>query len=118
MVISGRSQEMSRGIGLLNEKPLHAALKEWYAQPEDRFEVSVDGFVCVGMIVAWRWEGLDGIDQSTGQSHRLARVGGGLSGRLGSLPLGRRFAPAFVRNAGRLSAGTLGGAERRSNPYR
>ncbi|KPJ83173.1 MAG: hypothetical protein AMS18_17770 [Gemmatimonas sp. SG8_17] len=33
------------GIGLLNEKPLHASLKEWYAQPEDQFEVVVDGFV-------------------------------------------------------------------------
>lgn len=33
------------GIGLLNEKPLHASLKEWYAQPEDEFEVAVDGFV-------------------------------------------------------------------------
>lgn len=33
------------GIGLLNEKPLHAALKQWYAQPGDRFEVPVDGFV-------------------------------------------------------------------------
>ena len=33
------------GIGLLNEKPLHASLKEWYAQPGDRFEVAVDGFV-------------------------------------------------------------------------
>ena len=33
------------GIGLLNEKPLHASLKKWYAQPEDRFEVTVDGFV-------------------------------------------------------------------------
>jgi hypothetical protein len=32
-------------IGLLNEKPLHAALKEWYARPSDRFEVPVDGFV-------------------------------------------------------------------------
>jgi hypothetical protein len=32
-------------IGTLNEKPLHAALKEWYARPGDRFEVSVDGFV-------------------------------------------------------------------------
>ena len=35
---------MSR-IGLLNEKPLHASLKRWYAQPGDRFEVPVDGFV-------------------------------------------------------------------------
>lgn len=32
-------------IGLLNEKPLHASLKQWYAQPGDRFEVAVDGFV-------------------------------------------------------------------------
>jgi hypothetical protein len=30
---------------LLNEKPLHAALKAWYAQPGDRFEVPLDGFV-------------------------------------------------------------------------
>lgn len=33
------------GIGLLNEGPLHAALKKWYAQPGDRFEVPVEGFV-------------------------------------------------------------------------
>lgn len=33
------------GIGLLNEGPLHAALKRWYAQPGDRFEVPVEGFV-------------------------------------------------------------------------
>jgi hypothetical protein len=33
------------GIGLLNEKPLHASLKQWYARPGDRLEVSVDGFV-------------------------------------------------------------------------
>ena len=32
-------------IGLLNEKPLHASLKKWYARPGDRFEVAVDGFV-------------------------------------------------------------------------
>ena len=32
-------------IGLLNEKSLHASLKEWYAQPGDQFEVAVDGFV-------------------------------------------------------------------------
>jgi hypothetical protein len=35
---------MSR-IGVLNEKPLHASLKAWYAQPGDRFEVPVNGFV-------------------------------------------------------------------------
>lgn len=33
------------GIGLLNEKPLHASLKEWYARPGDQFEVAVDRFV-------------------------------------------------------------------------
>jgi len=36
--------EMS-GIGTLNEKPLHAALKAWYAQPGDQIEFQVDGFV-------------------------------------------------------------------------
>lgn len=36
--------EMS-GIGVLNEKPLHASLKEFCAHPGDRFEVPVDGFV-------------------------------------------------------------------------
>jgi hypothetical protein len=35
----------SNGIGLLNEKPLHAALKEWYARPGDRFEVPLEGYV-------------------------------------------------------------------------
>jgi hypothetical protein len=33
------------GIGLLNEKPLHASLKQWYARPGDRFEVQVGRFV-------------------------------------------------------------------------
>ena len=32
-------------IGVLNERPLHAALKKQYAQPNDRFEVPVDGFL-------------------------------------------------------------------------
>lgn len=32
-------------IGTLGEKPLHAALKQWCAQPGDRFEVAVDGYV-------------------------------------------------------------------------
>ena len=33
------------GIGLINEKPLHASLKQWYARPGDRFEVPFHGFV-------------------------------------------------------------------------
>ncbi len=32
-------------IGSLNEKPLHAALKEWYRQDGDGVEVPTDGFV-------------------------------------------------------------------------
>ena len=32
-------------IGELNEQPLHAALKAWYARPGDPVEVSVDGYV-------------------------------------------------------------------------
>ena len=32
-------------IGTLRERPLHADLKRWYAEPDDRVEVSVDGYV-------------------------------------------------------------------------
>lgn len=32
------------GITTLNENPLHAALKEWYARRGDRVEVDVDGY--------------------------------------------------------------------------
>jgi hypothetical protein len=32
-------------VGLLNESPLHAALKGWYARPGDRLEVPFEGFV-------------------------------------------------------------------------
>jgi hypothetical protein len=39
------SQNTTHKIGTLNEKPLHAALKTWYARPGDRFEASVDGFI-------------------------------------------------------------------------
>ena len=37
--------ETSPKIGTLNEKPLHEALKKWYAQSDNNLEVSVDGFV-------------------------------------------------------------------------
>lgn len=36
---------MPNHIGSLNEKQLHEALKVWYAQPDDQFEVPVDGFI-------------------------------------------------------------------------
>jgi hypothetical protein len=32
-------------VGTLGEKPLHAALKRWYAEANDRIEEPVDGFV-------------------------------------------------------------------------
>jgi hypothetical protein len=32
-------------IGVLNEKPLHASLKEWYRQDGDQVEVPLEGFV-------------------------------------------------------------------------
>ncbi len=35
----------SPGVGRLNETALHAALKEWYAEPGDRLEAAVAGFV-------------------------------------------------------------------------
>jgi hypothetical protein len=41
----GSSEDASPHIGTLNEKPLHAALKAWYSEEGDRFEVSILGFV-------------------------------------------------------------------------
>ncbi len=32
------------GIGTMGERSLHAAMKAWYAEPGDRFEVEVDGY--------------------------------------------------------------------------
>jgi hypothetical protein len=37
--------ERRPGIGQLNERSLHASLKEWYSEPGDEFEVPVDRFV-------------------------------------------------------------------------
>lgn len=33
-----------KSIGVQNERSLHAALKQWYAQPQDQFEVPLHGF--------------------------------------------------------------------------
>jgi hypothetical protein len=38
-------QTASHQISTLNEKPLHAALKAWCAQPGDQFEVGLEGFI-------------------------------------------------------------------------
>jgi hypothetical protein len=35
----------SSGIGTLRESHLHASLKQWYAEPDDRFEVPIGRFV-------------------------------------------------------------------------
>lgn len=35
---------VSIGIGVRNEKSLHAALKQWYARPGDQIEMKVDGY--------------------------------------------------------------------------
>jgi len=39
------AEETSPHIGTLNEKPLHAAIKAWYSEDGDRFEVPILGFV-------------------------------------------------------------------------
>lgn len=39
------NQAETSGINILNEKSLHAALKRWYAQPSDRLEARVDGYI-------------------------------------------------------------------------
>jgi hypothetical protein len=36
---------LTNGINVLNEKSLHAALKQWYSLPDDRLEMKVDGFI-------------------------------------------------------------------------
>ena len=36
---------MSNGIGTLQEKSLHASVKDWYAGPADRLEEEVNGYV-------------------------------------------------------------------------
>jgi len=43
--MSKRSQRAAPEIGTLNEKALHASLKEWYARSGDWFEIPIDGFI-------------------------------------------------------------------------
>jgi hypothetical protein len=45
LVKSSKPELEPAGIGTLNEKPLHEALKKWYARPGDKFEVPVDGSI-------------------------------------------------------------------------
>jgi len=39
------AKSSENGIGVLNERSLHASLKEWYAEPGDVAEVKLDGYV-------------------------------------------------------------------------
>lgn len=55
------------GINTYNEKSLHAALKHWYAGPQDQLEVRVDGFI----IDLVRQQQL--IEIQTGSFHPLKR---------------------------------------------
>jgi hypothetical protein len=55
------------GINTFNEKSLHAALKRWYAQPDDRLEAAVDGYI----IDLVRGEQL--IEIQTGSVNKLKR---------------------------------------------
>jgi hypothetical protein len=40
-----QTPETQNRISTFNEGPLHAALKAWYARPDDRLEAEVDGFI-------------------------------------------------------------------------
>jgi len=42
-VVPAESENPSHAISTLNEKDLHAAIKRWYAEPGDRFEVPLEG---------------------------------------------------------------------------
>lgn len=43
--MTAEPQAASPQISTLNEKPLHASLKDWYAKAGDRFEVELEGYV-------------------------------------------------------------------------
>jgi len=42
---TAREKSDANGIGTLREMSLHATLKDWYAQPGDRLEVPVEGYL-------------------------------------------------------------------------
>ena len=73
------------GIGVLREGPLHAAVKDLYAQPGDRAEVGVDGYV-IDLVRA------DGelVEIQTGGFSPLGRKLDALLDRLKLGPLTRR----------------------------
>ncbi len=75
------SKDASHAISTLNEGPLHAALKEWYAQPGDATEVLVDGFlidvVRDGLLIEIQTRGFSPLKRKLAklaQSHRVRLV--------------------------------------------
>jgi len=44
MDMSNEEKLATHSIGTLNEKPLHAGIKSWYAKPNDKLEVSLEGY--------------------------------------------------------------------------
>ncbi len=68
-------------IGSLNEKPLHASLKEWYRKDGDDVEVPVDGFVIDlvsdGLLIEIQTRGFSSMRRKFDQlldSHRMRLV--------------------------------------------
>lgn len=69
-------------IGMLREKPLHASLKNWYAEPGDHIEHPVDGFVIDlvrdGLLIEVQTAGLSAMRSKVktllGLGHRLRIV--------------------------------------------
>jgi hypothetical protein len=97
------------GIGLLNEKSLHASLKEWYAQPADQFEVPVDGFV----IDIVRDDLLLEIQTSS-----IASIKSKLTSLSRSHPIRLIYPIALEKHIVKLAQDKSGGVTRRKSPRR
>lgn len=100
----------SHAISTLNEGPLHAALKAWYARPSDETEVLVDGFlidiVRDGLLIEIQTRGFSPLKRKLGrlvEGHRIRLV----------YPIARE--KRIVRMKGRRSQKTLG---KRKSPKR
>jgi hypothetical protein len=99
----------TNGIGLLNEKPLHAALKEWCARPGDRFEVPLEGYV----IDIIRGDQL--IEIQTGN---FSAIGRKLRALLENHPLRLVYPIAQEKWLLKAGVGPLGRPQRRKSPKR
>ena len=83
------------GIGTLRERPLHASLKRWYAEPGDRTEVAVDGYVIDlvrgDLLIEVQTRGL------SSARHKVARASRARTPPPGDLPDRRRHLDRQVR---------------------